>query len=113
MKYYAVSFGEWIELRQAVKPPKEMITEVKRGTVKEKVSTGEIYINKLGYHQYRMKTIESPIVLKVVAHEGGRVICAIRDNRFFGLTRLDIERGQMRELTNEQADKILTFKGVQ
>src|ERR1035437_1716082 len=113
MKYYAVSFGEWIELRQAMKPPKEMVTEISRGTIKEKVSTGEIYINKLGYHQYRMKTIERPITLKVTAHEGGRVICAIRDNRFFSLTRRDIERGQMIALTDIQAQKILDFKGVQ
>ena len=113
MKYYAVSFGEWIELRQAVKPPKEMITEVNRGTVKEKVMTGEIYVNQAGYHQHRMKTVTRPIILKMIAHEGGRVICAIRDNRFFSLTRRDIERGQMIELTDAQADKILAFKGVQ
>lgn len=113
MKYYAVSFGEWIELRQAVKPPKEVVTEVSRGTIKEKVMTGKIYVDQLGYPKYCMKTITRPVTLKVTAHEGGRVICAIRDNRFFGLTRLDIERGQMRELTDAQANKILTFKGVQ
>lgn len=112
MKYYAISFGEWIELRQVVKPPKEVVTEVNRGTITEKVSTGEIYINKAGYHQYRMKTVTRPVTLKVITHEGGRVICAIRDNRFFSLTRLDIERGQMIALTNIQADKILAFKGV-
>ena len=113
MKYYAVSFGEWIELRQAMKPPKEMVTEVSRGTVKEKVATGEIYINQNGFHQYRMKTVTRPVTLKVIAHEGGRVICAIRDNRFFSLTRRDIERGQMIALTDIQAQKILDFKGAQ
>ena len=112
MKYYAISFGEWIELRQAVKPPKEVVTEVNRGTITEKVITGELYLTKAGYHTYRMKNVTVPVVLKVTAHEGGRVICTIRDNRFFSLTRLDIERGQMIALTDIQADKILAFKGV-
>lgn len=94
MRYFAVSFKDWVEIRQSRTPPKEQVSEVKR-TLKH--STKPARWSDLYDGVWEAKP--SIYTIKTIAHIGGKVLTVIPSKEFKKLTLLAAPKhGNMLEL---------------
>ena len=97
MRVFAIGFKAWVELRTAKEPPKAEVSEVKipyKDTIRDRVNGGTKVVNK----SYR---------IRVVHHDGGKVVSTLPSGKFAGQTGIYIAEGEMVELTAAQAKRYL------
>ncbi len=116
MGFYAVGFGDWVEIREALKSPKAHTTEVDRGFMKERVPNGpgEYYYDTLGRYRYKEPTFTekmTPVKIQITGFEGGRVRRVINFSKLYKLIKLHVHKDQMVKLTVPQAKVVLEWKG--
>ncbi len=112
MKYFAIGFGEWVEIREGTKSPKVSTSEVNRGIQKIKMPTGEQWVDAYGNMRMKVRTVEVPITIKMVTYIGGKVLCALSANRFYGFARTIPNKDGMIEIDQSVVKKILDWKGM-
>src|SRR5258708_27565006 len=94
-RVFAIRLGAWVELRVATEPPKRRASSFKRSGVRQEYDWEKVY-------PFPLKDVPFTVTIKVVAHEGGRRLCAMKLPRFQQLTNLPALRvGGMVELSPE------------
>lgn len=109
-KYYAIGLTkEWVQLRIADKPPNAHKSEVVKA-IKERVEDFDYYHSY--YRPPKFKTLSRDFKLSVTYHVGGKVLCTVKAGKFRQLTYLRLKVGEMRELTDVKAKRVLEHKGL-
>lgn len=77
---YAIGMKGWVEIREAIKRPKAVISEVE--TEGKDYETRLVYDPSIGYHDYQSVEIKKPLTIRVVYFKGGRVLFRMHENTF-------------------------------
>ncbi len=104
MKYYAVAFKGWVEIRKAaVRPKRHVTTFVRKGEME--VRDGNRWIP--GTYHYALKKVPLTVKLKSVYHEGGSVVATLKTHMLMQTGKFkSLRTGTCLNLTNEQRQVI-------
>lgn len=98
-RYFAVSYGNWIEIREAVNPPKEVVSE---GVVKTRLVGYHDYWNNR-YHPGRLVSTK----IKQTVFKGGKVLKTVKKSLFLKKTGLSVGKNRMAELVPSVVNLVL------
>lgn len=112
MKFWAVGYGEWVEIQQGYNPPKAIKSEVQRGVVKRKIVTDQVYVDAAGYSHYRIKTVEVPTIIKSTVFVGCTPVCCVHYNRFYQLVSRMVPKDIVTPISEEEAKIVMDWKSA-
>lgn len=101
MRYWAVGFKDWVELRGSLKPLKEQTSEVKRSSPEKR----KPYYWNTAFDGEWNPTPNS-YVIKITVHIGGRILTMVPSKEFKKITGLiPPPHGKMLELVDQNMVK--------
>lgn len=109
-RYFAIGLKGWVQLRTALKPPREVITEA--AIMVPEVRSRWVIDEANPWGHYVNSDIKKRINLKTTSFEGGRTVATIRAEKFARQLGIKLKEGGMVELSAEQgkAARVLDFK---
>lgn len=108
MKFYAIGFKSYVEIRQAEKAPQAHHSAVTRSCkVKIPVLT---YPDDSPWGVFIDRVVDKKLKITCVYHEGGEVIKSMKTDKFRRKTKLSLRNGEMIELPKDVAAQFLTGK---
>lgn len=79
--YYAVRFGNVVEIRAALKPPKAIVSKLTKTVMVEE----SVYVpakNGEWYGKFVLKQVPKKVILSQTFYDGGRVLGVVKLNHF-------------------------------
>lgn len=109
MRFFAIGFKGWTEIRKSKVPPKPHESSV--------TTTVNINRSRFEWDQrmyggaggYRHRNVSKPkeVVLTSTTYAGGRVVKTLKSTRFTKISNLVVKPGGIAELTPEIVEKVL------
>jgi len=100
-RYFAVRVGNWVDIREALKPPKEITSET---IIKIKHRYYDYWNNR-----YYIRT--EPKQLKQTIYKGGKTLATIKTRNFATKTQFTVGKGKMVELIPAVALDLIQERG--
>jgi hypothetical protein len=99
---FALRIGAgWVEIRASETKPTGYISKATK-----MVETPELYFDSNG--RERSKLVKKELVIEMIHHEGGEILCSLKTSKFSALTRLPLPpKGHITEVPAEQASRFL------
>lgn len=77
-KYYAVRFGDVVEIRAAINKPKEIVSRLVKETKVEK----RIVVGTWPNQRWQTKSVPHKLIIEQTYYEGGKVLGIVKYNYF-------------------------------